>query len=701
MNKYTLRISKILETKNSTIFNKKRIEYVAVIMNKLKDYGYTLTEKAANLLSVFTNDELNLFSLTLTQHFQEIGVISNSEYTSYRSMFGDFPRDVYSMPDGISEFLQFFQYFHGIDYVIDPDVNTLKNKSETAAQLKTIDVISINDYKSKLLTLLYSETKISETDKEELLMAVDSSFLEKIDINFNKISQKEIFVIISATYQNTIFNDIVDVLRVAKYIGKVEGGEQLYPIDKKNKNNFNYNLTSENKLYLINCIDNLSNKNFDFSNSIRKQLIYLFNVLGKPIGYKNYNKIVWKIRNTRNKQKENYPSFQKPETSRFLLEKFISKGYYENAMSSLSGGNFLRAFNRLYGLVLKSGNKELYDRLLEELAKKLSSVSLNVRIQFFAYLKTRTTISIRYVKLKHKKAKQQIKKNYSFIYNDEFANLIGNIIFNSIELDIAKKPSFNGKKIFIDERFKKCSLELDISRLSSNMKSYPKFFDIEANFDNVNYIVPFVFVKSKLKSGQTIDLSCVLFDDGFNAQQISYLRHVDSTKLVRHSGDSWMRTGDVSEYINIDLNSKYRYAVIGVLNFIKKIDVGKDGYVAHGLSLLNDSFDNRAYSPENAVHTFNGDQISGSFYSYIIDLKEKRISLIGEEFISNSAQRIDENIAKKYLIEYLDTTKKSWYDIMISHVKYRNGALVNSPESADILFDSEFASDSRNLIQLF
>lgn len=697
LNIHTIKFDRILETKNSTRFNTSHIKYVGVIEKRLKDYGYTLSEKAANLLSNFSITELNEFSMLLNQHFKNIGLISSHDFSSYRSMFGNFPEDVYSMPQGMSEFLQFFQYFHGIDYVVEMDKNSLKFASETV-QLRIIDTISIEEYRNKINTLLYSKTKISDADKTELIDSVNLKLLT--DIKYHNIQQKEIFVLISYINRNVKFNDIVDVLRVAKYIGGVDGGEQLFPISKREPHNFQYHLTSEQKLYIVECINNLAKSEFDISNSIRKQLIFLFNQLGPVFGYKKYNKIVWKIRNTRNTRKDNYPTFKKIDTERSILEQNIKEHKLETAIQSLSGGYFIRMFNRLYKLILIENDLGLYNKLINELKYNLSRSSMNTRLQFLSYIKTRTQITARYIKLKHKKAKSAVSKQHTFTYETHFSNLVSELIFDSLKVDVSKKPSFQGKKIFIDERFKKTSLELDVSRISSNMKSYIKFFDIDANFDDINYIVPFVFVKSKLNNHETIDLSCVLFDGKLNTDTICWHRHSDKFGNIRHSGDSWSRTGDVAEYINIPLKQNWRYAIIGIQNYTKAVQVGKDGYISHGLSLLTNSHEERSFSPENTVHTFSGDDVSGCFYSYIIDLQEKRISLIGEEYTSNSVQNINAAIAKEYLMSYLDTTKKSWYDLMLIHVNYRNGVLVQTAEEADIRFDLEFASDSRNLISL-
>ena len=197
---------------------------------------------------------------------------------------------------------------------------------------------------------------------------------------------------------------------------------------------------------------------------------------------------------------------------------------------------------------------------------------------------------------------------------------------------------------------------------------------------------------TNLPGEHTIDLSCFLIG------KINYHLNWTSKKYNNsaiHSGDSWSRSGDCAEYI--DLNVKelveagMKYAVFYLHNYKQSIGLVKGN--RFGFCGIDNPQHNKLWLPSTIEVEYMINDLNNKIITCVLDLTTKEYIQIDIEE-SNSGIQINEAA----ISGFCKVPDVSVYSLLRMHAETR-GIIVENKEDADVKFEFDYFSKSyQNII---
>ena len=247
-------------------------------------------------------------------------------------------------------------------------------------------------------------------------------------------------------------------------------------------------------------------------------------------------------------------------------------------------------------------------------------------------------------------------------------------------------------KIYVNPAFKKVAVPINTSYNGKGLDILPSGSRIP--FDN-----RFLRVFCHWEEAFDIDLSLALLkEEHLSSKQgndFEFLSWRDYNEFpfgkdALCSGDDTSSNGAEFQDINVDGLARrgFLYAISVLNGYGSKLDQGR---IIQGLQ-FKDKLDTTAWDPKNIAFqmTVKGD--SRAYVGFAVDLRSKEIIVINA--LSTGAQILGEsevNLCKRFFLpEFLDI---NMYDLL-SH----RGELVKEKEEADIVFDSDYTSETQKVI---
>lgn len=245
---------------------------------------------------------------------------------------------------------------------------------------------------------------------------------------------------------------------------------------------------------------------------------------------------------------------------------------------------------------------------------------------------------------------------------------------------------------WIDEELKKIPLPTNMR--SMNFSTKPSIRGQRIPFDNkdTKTIRPYLHF-SKKHDYITIDLSVLLV--GKDKSMHVDWTHLKNHDICVHSGDSWVRTGNCAEYVDINiekaLNAGYRYVLVQANNYNQSEELMNNNYF--GIMEREYPKSNKIWLPETTSRAHIINNLKNKVNIAVIDLETKEYIIVDEDVNSgmfglNIIQHGDFRMVESLIVP----PKVSVYDLVLLHVESR-GKLV-SEEKADTKFKFEDFSES-------
>jgi len=204
----------------------------------------------------------------------------------------------------------------------------------------------------------------------------------------------------------------------------------------------------------------------------------------------------------------------------------------------------------------------------------------------------------------------------------------------------------------------------------------------------------FVHIPNKSRSEMTIDLSTIVVGNG-KTVTVDWHNLRERTGMILHSGDSYGRVGNVSEYIDFDLvklrETGFKWALIQVNNYSSSPELVTG--TIFGFCEVEFPNANAKWQPETIILSMKP-KIPHKVNLLLIDLVNLDYILLDEDGEGNGSKlnNISSQDIEKVIAQYSEFPKLSVYDLLQWHCEAR-GRLV-SKETANKHFLYEDFSTS-------
>ncbi len=268
----------------------------------------------------------------------------------------------------------------------------------------------------------------------------------------------------------------------------------------------------------------------------------------------------------------------------------------------------------------------------------------------------------------------------------EIVEVIHQNIFGGLKQKYAKLDPLGN--CWIDEELKKIPLPTDMRSLNFALKPKVRGTRIPLANPDAKVVRPYLhFTKSK--TSITIDLSVVFVGENTRGGTTCYYGNMRNGDYAYHSGDSFARTGDCAEYIDIvvdkALAAGMRYALIQIHNYNRAPEL--DNNNKFGIMTREFPEANRDWLPETISDAY--DIVCKNIVNCaIIDLKTRELILVDEDADGKGWVNIASTLDFKQVENYVREPKVSVYDLILMHVEAR-GKQVNLDNNVDTYFKAE------------
>jgi hypothetical protein len=657
--------------------------YIATIQTNIRDFGYTLTPKVVEVLTTYSEEELEIFYNSLCESLNEL--VGDAEYSP---MFPNFPKHTVSQFQ-YEEFMEGFISLFGSEVVkeiLPVEEEVLKRvKFNECFAVEEIDLATQNDYINIFRNIMGSKTSISQTDKEELewfmenhtnevvfpetfphkevLSYVVSLVLKNKNIDNKKVSSK--------------FKTATDVLRLATALS--EGDESL-----SSKTKF-INFSRPMRRFILctleyNCGEIVEDMLKNKSKWIR---------LGErlhPGEFKKLKKVNKAFDILRNKKEF--------KTFNSKMETLLKEGKSLEAADLLKSrpGVFARKLDHILRNCDSVDEMNKVSDLFSEVSDKVSTPVLLQVKNHFEHRNDEKDIRVIFPKGNMAEA-YPIENNLPDLDSD-ICNKIIESCSKGLMSNFKDLPELG--KVYLDEKLKDYTVPFSQRSASKTMKTVSR--GSKFPLGDKGTIRFFIWWKNYEENRVDIDLSSVMYDEDWKMKcNIAYTNTRSDSYKSFHSGDITDAPNGASEFIDVDIASVLknggRYIVMDVRSFTRQnfSDI-PECFV--GWMMRDKPNSGEIYDPRTVSNKIDLGSESVNNLPIIIDLKERKVywadinikdrnKIVPNNAISNISVV---GLAGKSITEMV---KPDLYDLFDHHIKSRNGEMVENMEEADVIFSED------------
>lgn len=268
--------------------------------------------------------------------------------------------------------------------------------------------------------------------------------------------------------------------------------------------------------------------------------------------------------------------------------------------------------------------------------------------------------------------------------NSDVVETIHRNIFGGLKEKFAKLSSLGN--CYIDEELKKLPLPTDMRSLNFALKPKVRGTRVPLPNPDAKVIRPYLHF-SKTRTNITIDLSVVFVGEKTKGGTVCYYGCMRNGDYAYHSGDSFARTGNCAEYIDIvvdkALAAGMRYALIQIHNYNRSPEL--DNNNKFGIMTREYPESNRNWLPETITDAYDI-HCKNIVNCAIIDLKTRELIVVDEDAEGKGWFNIASTLDFKQVESYVSDPKVSVYDLLLMHVEAR-GRQVNLDNNVDTFFE--------------
>lgn len=526
-------------------------QYLATILKNIEIYGYTLSKELIDTLNTQSIDSAVEFYKEITSIIKDsIGFKENLQ-----PMYPNFPKQVMEASD-VELYINAIIHYLSLGSVLPEYEKEERFPIFPKNSLKIIDLCTEEEVKSIFINLLSSSVSLSENDKKDIILIMDTykdinSLLPSLSIAFKEtlifLTKELMKRNISITDISKLYKTSTDVLRLA--VAMSDGDISL-----SKKTMFKSFKRSEKK-FLLGLLENTSNLEEDM---VRYKTTWLR--LGERLNprsfkqFKRVNSAFYKIRNgikisTFNSKLED--AFMKKDTQQ-ILKLLMSRP-----------GEFARNLDRL--LRLDSSMKIVYSfgSIVEELP---TSILLQLK-NYFKYRNSEKELRVFTPKCGDGTI-YGIENNLPKLNNDVVNEILK--ICDQALLKSYSKRDYLGE-VYIDPELVNINIPTSQRHATKSLRSLPKGSRLKIQNDT-KVIRSFCYWKEPKNERTDLDLSAIFLDENFNfIANISYMNLRNKLLNSCHSGDITSAPNGAIEYVDIDVKkcseNNVRYVGIIVNSF--------------------------------------------------------------------------------------------------------------------------------------
>lgn len=688
-------INKLLFTNKHKILLEPNIfqqpdEVIAALQVELAVLGYTMDKNLTNTVKTLSDDDLMSFYENILKIAQE----SKGAHVKYLPLFKKFPHHL--VIDDFDYLLKrFFGHLQnlGLDYNLDTkntqflscghlidlslfdleefgacpicqmQVNEIDEKNENSISLKDttpltiISLMTQGEYLTYIENLCYSQTPLSEENKEFIYNVLKNDFLSiYLVVNFYNVVQKETLTLLICEFFKEEPNakyalkehitTMTDILRIATYFS--DGDVSL-------KENTRFKLKNKERVFIKELFEKVIIQNIErlqehntttdlFRNKERfKRLFYAIHALNYKNKFKELHKLNEKLIND---ERELFSLNREIEIGISTLNTLNKNPNFE---SIIDKNNVIQKllenlkknpgmFGRYLDVALRFSNEDPH--VVEEFQKIIKLITTINLIKMLEHFHKRTeTQPQRFFIPKGNVAKIKVSDDHRKLLSDEIVDKLTSSIENELKNRFAKGESMG--HVYISPKLKNYMLPLQQKTASKQLNVVPRGSKID--FDKKsNFLRMFVYWKEN-DTRVDVDLSAVCFDHKFNyTGHLSYTRLSDKNQQAFHSGDIQSAPNGASEFIDFNiekcLENNIRYIVMNVFSFTGQKFSTFECF--SGFMEREEIQSGNAYEPKTVKNVFDLNSESKHYSPLVFDLKEKQaifidLSLNVERGLSN------------------------------------------------------------------
>jgi len=653
---------------------------VATLQSHLMQWGYMLDEKAFNGLSKSNVSFIQNFHDEVVEYLK---VVMGGKH-NYQPLYKNFPEEVISTSDFGLFLNTLIHYWSRGDWEPTEVVYERPIKFENIKY----NMIGYSENFSKIFTDLVSiNQSLTPQDLEIVKWFVTND--EKLVFPDQIPFKENLCTLAGMGIKGLPVKTTTDVLRIAVHLS---GGDISLPkvpyakvyinrwdrekCENPERLNFRFKKFSRSeRKYILNLLENT---NCDVKEMVLKDQRWIR--LGEILHPSEYKSKFPKAANAFNViRNEKIKSWYGQLNDAF-------KTSLENGLKVLSQrpGEFARRIDWLVRTYPKNLNL-----IMDYLTDALKNTSNKVLFEVYTHFEKRVNpVNNRSIMVKGSR-KRTTLPNLPAIPIEVVENIHGRL-FSTLKEKFSKLEPLGN--CWIDEELKKIPLPTNMR--SMNFSTKPSVRGQRIPFDNkdTKTIRPYLHF-SKKNRDTTIDLSAILSGDGKNA--IVDWTNLKLNDICAHSGDSWVRTGDCAEYVDINiekaLKAGFKYVLIQLHNYNQASDLNDGNYF--GIMEREYPQSNKIWLPETTTKAHVIDNLKNKVNCAIIDLESREYIIVDEDAGGDGYVNISTISDFKQIESLINLPKISVYDLVYLHVEAR-GKLVSMGENVDTYFNFEDFTES-------
>lgn len=678
---------------NNSIISKESIfeahKYVAVLQSELMNLGYMMNEELYNSLCKNNPGDIAKLCTDIIPYIQKALGIG-----SFKPLHPGFP---YSIEKSSNEELlkqQFATYWGTHPKEEEPVVVYKFN----FVKFKTLTKIGEKEFGGIFTKLCSVNRALTVKDNE-----VIEWFLDEYENDYlnsllpDKIPFKETLCKLASYRLDVPVKTPNDVLRIASFLSHessdinlppkyIKTSRWATPTLNQERINRRWDLTRDEKIYILDLLEKVAYANQMISRKRRGMWVTLAHHIGSQYYSKSHPKAYRVLQICR--QKKDYPrSFE--GTVNILLEEDFHAGI---ALLASQPGKFLRRFNELYSRARTDKQKSVVCDYFKKVTPKVSS---NVLFQMWEYLENR----IEDQKYHTRKVWTGKKRQPTYLpeldgLGIELVDELISIIWSALRERAKKLPKLG--KCYIDPELKKIPLPTNMKSMTDSLVPVIRGQRMKIDAES-KWLRIFLHFPNKKRTSTCIDLSAGLVGDR-NIFKVDWTSP-KPTDYIIHSGDSYARTGNVAEYIDINLEEakkSLKYGMVQLNNYTKDSELAESGVC--GFSAFDHRESIRYLDPKTIVKSFKC-KVPGKTNYLLIDFTTMEYIVADIDFTESGVQIMNRKDILEVVNLYAESPKYSVYDLLRLHVEVRGQQTdKKDTETTNFIFE-DFSSDYVNILK--
>jgi hypothetical protein len=644
-------------------------ETVMSVVADIMQFGYMPTSLALDMLKNASHSDVVSFRNEVIDYLETMmGGKGN-----FRPFWKNFPQDV--MDKSESELLWHMLINYWTHGAYEPtDFTKTRPTAYEKATYTYYDACDVNGFKSIFTNLVSANQSLTPQDLEDVKWFAEN--LEYLAMP-ESIPFKETLCTLASMGLDVPVKTPTDVLRIAV---SMSGGDVSLPKVARNFKNGRTNPKREafkfkkfNRAERRLLLRLLEKTSCDSTEAVLKKerWIKLGGVLHPGEFRKQYPKSFKMFMELRNEKVQSWYGEVNQAfdySFEFGLEKLASRS-----------GEFFRRIDALL-----RNNPAQQDLVLKFADRISENVSNKVLYEIYEHFGKRDNPTVsRSIMVKGARKKTPLPELPAL--SKDVISKVQDTVLNSISSKFKKLPSLG--KVYIPEELKNLALPKNMRSVNPSLKPVSRGSLIPWDNPDAKVIRAFLHFK-KDSTSMTIDLSAMCIGMGKNAI-CDWGRQKPLSGGINHSGDSFGRTGDCAEYVDLDVNKLlsqgFKYVLIQLNNYCKSPELVENNYF--GVMERDEPKANKHWVPKT-ISNCAIVRVEDKVNCAVIDLENKTYVIVDEDISDssyvNNMSANDINTVR----EYFQPPSFSVYHLLSMHANAR-GQQVFDKNEAELTIDAK------------